>query len=75
MEFVSAGRRSQKRDYVDKRRDYQKAGIQEYWIIDRFRRTLTVVRYRPSGPEEKVFSENQTYESPLLPGFGFQSWT
>jgi hypothetical protein len=69
VEFVSAGRRSQKRDYVDKRRDYQKAGIQEYWIIDRFRRTLTVVRYRPSGPEEKVFSEDQTYESPLLPGF------
>ena len=69
VEFVSAGRRNQKRDYVDKRRDYQKAGLQEYWIIDRFRRILTVIRNGPSGAEETVFPENQAYESPLLPGF------
>src|SRR5438309_2219033 len=41
-EFVSAGRRSRQRDYVDKRQEYQEAGIQQYWIIDRFQRTLTV---------------------------------
>ncbi|HMC66161.1 MAG TPA: Uma2 family endonuclease [Gemmataceae bacterium] len=69
VEFVSAGRRNQQRDYVDKRRDYEKAGIQEYWIIDRFRRILTVIRYRRSGSKRLVFGENQTYESPLLPGF------
>ena len=69
VEFVSAGRRNQRRDYVDKRREYMDAGIPEYWIIDRFRRTLTVIHNRPAGPEEQVIAENHTYQSPLLPGF------
>jgi Uma2 family endonuclease len=69
VEFVSAGRRNQQRDYVDKRREYREAGIAEYWIIDRFRRTLTVICNRPGQPEEQVFTEGQTYQSPLLPGF------
>jgi Uma2 family endonuclease len=70
IELVSAGRRNQQRDYVDKRREYREAGIPEYWIIDRFRRTMTVIRNRPGQPEDVVVvSENQTYQSPLLPGF------
>jgi Uma2 family endonuclease len=70
VEFVSAGRRNRQRDYVDKRREYLQAGIREYWIIDRFQRTLTVVHNRPAGPEEQVISEHQTYQPALLPGFG-----
>lgn len=70
VELVSAGRRNQQRDYVDKRREYREAGIGEYWIIDRFRRTLTIIRNRPDQTEEVlVMSEQQTYQSPLLPGF------
>ena len=69
VEFVSAGRRNRQRDYVDKRREYMEVGIKEYWIIDRFRRTLTVVENSPTGPQERVIAENQTYQSPLLPGF------
>jgi Uma2 family endonuclease len=68
-EFVSAGRRNRQRDYVDKRQEYEEAGLQEYWIIDRFQRTLTVIRYGPAGPSEQVITEHQTYQSPLLPGF------
>jgi Uma2 family endonuclease len=46
------------------------ARIAEYWIFDRFRRTLTVIRNGPPGqPEELVVTETQTYQSPLLPGF------
>ncbi len=69
VEFVSAGRRNRQRDYVDKRREYIKAGIREYWIIDRFQRTLTVIHNRRNGPKEQVIAETQSYESRLLPGF------
>jgi Uma2 family endonuclease len=69
VEFVSAGARSRRRDYVDKRREYEQAGISEYWIIDRFQRTLTVFRFRESGQEEQVIAEHDSYQSPLLPGF------
>jgi Uma2 family endonuclease len=69
VEFVLAARRDRQRDYVEKRREYMEAGIAEYWIIDRFRRTLTVVRNQPGGPQETVVRENETYQPPLLPGF------
>ncbi len=69
VEFVSAGRRSWKRDYIDKRREYRKAGIREYWIIDRFQRTLTVIHNEPTGEREQVFTEKQAYRPALLPGF------
>jgi len=69
VEFVSAGRRNRRRDYEEKRQEYGDAGILEYWIFDRFSRTLTVVVYSHSKSAETVFQESQTYESPLLPGF------
>jgi Uma2 family endonuclease len=69
VEFVSAGRRNRQRDYVDKRRDYAEARIPEYWIIDRFQRTLTVIHNRPTGQEEQVFGVDQVYQSPFLPGY------
>ena len=70
-EFVSSGRRNRQRDYVDKRQEYQEAGIEEYWIIDRFQRTLTVFRYGTAGVEELVIKEQEIYQSPSLPGFEF----
>jgi Uma2 family endonuclease len=69
VEFVSAARRDRQRDYVDKRREYMEAGVAEYWIVDRFRRTLTVVRNQPGGPQDLVVQENETYRPLQLPGF------
>ena len=69
VEFVSARRRDRQRDYVDKRREYMEAGIAEYWIVDRFRRTLTVVRNEPGGPAESAHGAEETYRTPRLPGF------
>jgi Uma2 family endonuclease len=69
VEFVSEGRRDRQRDYVDKRRDYHEAGLSEYWIIDRFERTLTVIHYRGKRSRQQIVKEGQHYESPLLPGF------
>jgi Uma2 family endonuclease len=65
-EFVSAGARARKRDYEEKREEYADAGVAEYWIIDRFRRTLTVCR---PGEPDLVIAENEMYTTPLLPGF------
>lgn len=69
IEFVSAGKRNQKRDYVDKKREYGRAGIKEYWIIDRFQRTLTVFNYSSKGVKKRVVQENKLYSSRYLPGF------
>jgi Uma2 family endonuclease len=69
VEFVSAGRRNWRRDYQEKRREYLQAGVREYWITDRFQRTMTVVRQSPAEPEEVVIPEPDLYRTPLLPGF------
>lgn len=73
VEFVSASRRDRQRDYVVKRREYMKLGIPEYWIIDRFRRTMTVVLNQSGKKPEKIVSENETYHTSRLPGFALPS--
>jgi len=69
IEYVSASRRDRWRDYVEKRREYQEAGVVEHWIIDRFRRNMTIFRDARDGTSEVVVSEQETYQTPLLPGF------
>lgn len=58
------------RDYVAKRLDYAKAGIREYWIVDRRSRaiTLLVLKVR-SYAERGVFRDGDEVESVALPGF------
>jgi len=68
VEFVSPGKRSLRRDYDQKQQEYLALGVQEYWVIDRFQRTMTVFR-QSAGPQQHVVTETETYESPLLPGF------
>ena len=68
IEVVSKG--SVVRDYVEKKNDYEKFGVQEYWIIDPLSETIIV----NSLVENKyiVFSsveENGTAKSKLLEGF------
>jgi Uma2 family endonuclease len=69
IEFVSASKRDFQRDYLDKRDEYLRAGVREYWIIDRFRRRMTVVRGGADAVTELVITEPDTYTTPLLPGF------
>jgi len=69
VEFVSAGKRSRRRDYEEKRQEYKAAGIREYWIIDRFERTMTVFANSATGQQERVVHEHETFSTPLLPGF------
>ena len=42
FEIVSEGSEDRKRDYEDKRADYQRIGIREYVIVDRFEQRVTV---------------------------------
>jgi Uma2 family endonuclease len=66
VEFVSPGKRNRLHDYVEKRGEYLAHGVAEYWVIDRFRRTLTVYR---AGEPDVVVAHDGTYRTPLLPGF------
>jgi len=69
IEFVSSRRRDAVRDYEEKRDEYLAAGVKEYWIIDRFRRVMTVYRKGLAGPTYDIVTETQSYETGLLPGF------
>lgn len=69
VEFVSRGRQNQVRDYEVKRDEYLEIGVSEYWIIDRFRRTMTVHSRGTEGPVERVIGQDEGYRTELLPGF------
>jgi len=72
VEFVSGSRRDFRRDSEEKRDEYRRAGALEYWIIERFRRMMTVYRFaRGEGRPEAVVSvaEAESYQTELLPGF------
>lgn len=70
MEIVSEGSENRKRDLIEKRRDYAKAGIAEYWIIDPESERISVLsldgdQYRVHGK----FAAGQQADSVLLSGF------
>lgn len=69
VEFVSSGRRNRERDYNEKRDEYLNLGVQEYWIIDRFQRVMTVHLKHDGTCETKRLHESDNYSTSLLPGF------
>jgi Uma2 family endonuclease len=70
MEVVSDDDR--RRDLDTKRREYARAGIPEYWIVDPLEGKITVLRL-PEGVtsyiEHGVWPRGQKAASSLLPGF------
>jgi Uma2 family endonuclease len=66
VEFTSSRARDRRRDYIEKRQEYARTGIREYWVIDRFRRMMTVFRGEDA---EIVLQANDVYRTDLLPGF------
>jgi Uma2 family endonuclease len=72
VEFVSKSRRDRTRDYEHKRQQYLDLGVSQYWVIDRFRRSMTVFRRDPAktGVEDVlIVKETETFQTDLLPGF------
>lgn len=70
VEVVSEGEENRYRDLVEKRAEYAKAGISEYWIVDPETQQITVLAldgdcYREHG----VFAPGQFASSKLLDGF------
>ena len=69
VEFVSKRKRDRIRDYEEKRRDYEAIGVEEYWLIDRFKKTMTVFKKTSTSATGTVIKADETYRTPLLPGF------
>lgn len=70
MEIVSEGAENRERDLVEKRRDYAKAGISEYWIVDPENERISVLTL--DGDQYCIhgeFTGGQQADSVLLPGF------
>jgi Uma2 family endonuclease len=62
-------RSSATRDYEVKREEYLAFGLLEYWIVDPFKRVVTVLTRRGDTWNEAVFRDEQMIGSLVLPGF------
>jgi Uma2 family endonuclease len=70
MEVVSGSDEDRYRDLVEKRREYAKARIAEYWIVDPLKATITVLRLgKGRYVVEGEHGKGQTAKSRLLDGF------
>ena len=68
FEIVSPGRANRRRDYDEKRDEYERLGVLEYVIVDRFDHEVTVLRLVDGTYQEQILKPADTYRSPLLPG-------
>jgi Uma2 family endonuclease len=61
---------SMPRDYGDKFIEYEKAGVQEYWIVEPLRQRYDFYRRDDSGIYRGIHPDDQgLYRTPLLPQF------
>ena len=68
LEIVSSGKDARQRDYEDKRIDYARAGISEYWIVDPQENQVTVLVLRDGAYiEHGVFRTGDFASGLLLP--------
>ena len=66
VEVVSEG--GEDRDYVEKREEYLRVGVLEYWILDPKRRRMLVLRRPGDVWEEVPLGEDGVHRTELLPG-------
>ncbi len=66
VEVVSVS--GEDRDYVEKREEYLRIGVLEYWILDPKRRRMLVLSRLGDVWEEAVLAENAIHRTYLLPG-------
>lgn len=71
VEVLSPGKTNKDRDRETKLTLYSRRGVREYWIVDRFTRTVLVYR-RTAAAEldlSATLTDRDTITSPMLPGF------
>jgi Uma2 family endonuclease len=66
VEIVSEG--GEDRDYVEKREEYLRNGVSEYWILDPSKRQLLVLQRAGDVWEEVVVPIGTVYQTRFLPG-------
>src|SRR5262249_40469523 len=67
VEIVSP--ESVERDYEKKRKQYERYGIREYWIVDEELQKVTLYRLGPSKRYREVKPRKGELRSEVLPGF------
>jgi len=60
---------SVERDYQKKRRQYEKFGVHEYWIVDEMDQTVTLLRLNRKGKYQEVRPKDGVYRSDVIEGF------
>jgi Uma2 family endonuclease len=66
VEIVSEG--GEERDYVEKREEYLRAGVREYWILNPNSRVLHALQRAGDVWQEVTVVGDGVYACPLLPG-------
>lgn len=70
VEVVSEGAENERRDREVKVKLYSVQGVQEYWIVDRFKRQVEIYRRQNARLVlDATLFENDLITSPLLPNF------
>lgn len=74
LEVLSPGRENEQRDRDTKLALYSRRGVREYWIVDWQQRALEIYRRGDAAALHHVATlyEQDTLQSPLLPGFACQ---
>ncbi|MEM6716395.1 MAG: Uma2 family endonuclease [Cyanobacteria bacterium P01_D01_bin.6] len=69
VEVVSPGSENHRRDYFEKRNQYEWRGIPEYWIVDPRLAQVTVYSMSSEGYQEAIYSGEAVVTSP-----SFSDW-
>jgi Uma2 family endonuclease len=73
IEIVSPGSKNRKRDLKLKHTLYGKYGVQEYWAVECWSKTVIIFRLSGNTLEEvRTLKENDTLESPLFPSLALE---